>query len=96
MKKQVSKVKQQSAVQEVVIKTTDKDHRNIVNIFLRVSEEGQIAEMFGVGETGVKWSVKRIKFTLNKESGQTDDDNDECKCCQQQPGGGIQCFTCSC
>ena len=91
MKKQ-GKVKQQSAIQEVVIKTTDKDRRNVVNVFLRVSEEGQIAEMFGVGETGVKWSVKRIKFTLNKESGQ---DNDECKCCTPQ-GGQIVCVTCPC
>ena len=94
MKKQ-GKVKQQSAIQEVVIKTTDKDRRNVVNVFLRVSEEGQIAEMFGIGATGVKWSVKRIKFTLNKESGQTDDDNDECKCCTPQ-GGQIVCVTCPC
>ena len=96
MKKQGSKVKQQSAVQEVVIKTTDKDRRNVVNIFLRVSEEGQIAEMFGVSEKGVKWEVKKIKFTLHKKPVEhEDDDNDECKCCTPQ-GGQIVCVTCPC
>lgn len=96
MKRQGSEVKQQSAVQEVVIKTTDKDFRNVVNVFLRVREDGQIAEMFGVGEKGVKWQVKRIKFTLNKKSAKhADDDNDECKCCRPQ-GGQIVCVTCPC
>ena len=59
-------------MKEVKIKTADKDGENVVNVILRVSEEGQIKKMFGVGERGgreVTWQVTKIKFTLTPPVG---------------------------
>ena len=84
------------AVQQFAIKTMNTDGSNVVNVILRVSDDGNIVEMFGLGETGRRWEVKKIRFTLNKKPGQNEDDhNDECKCCTVQ-GGRIACVTCAC
>lgn len=98
MKKPGSAVNKKSAFHDVVITTTDPDGANVVNVTLRVSADGRIVEMFGVGEGGQKWSVQKIKLSLRKTSGEPADDNDECKCCEHDPppNGPIRCVTCSC
>ncbi len=91
-------MKKHGVVQDVVIKTANPDGTNVVNVILKVSDDGQIADMFGVGENGQKWTVEKIKFTLKKKTVAPGADNDECRCCQHvpPPNGPIQCLPCPC
>ena len=93
MREQIS-----SGIERVTIRTTDdKSGLNFVDITLEV-EDGQILKMYGVDQKGNKWKVKNLKFTTAKPTRgkHLKEDNDECRCCQQDGLGRIVCSTCPC
>ena len=76
---------------QVTIRTED-EQTGFVDITVTV-REGNIVEMRGVDGKGNSWEVRQIKFS----GGSPERNNDECKCCQFDPGRGrVVCFDCPC